>query len=146
MEPQRESESAKFADLMCQCCGRLCRVMNGVLAKTGVNMSQCQAMSVLSNSGTMRMSDLAKQLGVTMSAATNLADRLLEAGIAEREHDPDDRRLVKLRLTEEGTKALERDRANLAEFWTGVFDRVSSEERQAFFDVYEEVLRLAEKT
>ena len=45
---------------------------------------------------------------ITMGAVTNLADRLINAGFASRERGTEDRRVVKVQLTDEGRKVLEK--------------------------------------
>lgn len=51
------------------------------------------------------MGELAARLGVSLSAATGLTDRLVERKLIAREDDPKDRRLVRLRLAEAGKRA-----------------------------------------
>jgi DNA-binding MarR family transcriptional regulator len=51
-----------------------------------------------------RVSDVADHLGVRLSSATNLADRLEAKGLIERVHDAEDRRVVWCRLTPLGQK------------------------------------------
>lgn len=57
--------------------------------------------------GRMRMSDLAAQTGITPSGLTRAVDRLVEAGLVEREACPSDRRGAFARLTPEGRSRTE---------------------------------------
>ncbi|HEY1797578.1 MAG TPA: MarR family transcriptional regulator [Stellaceae bacterium] len=50
--------------------------------------------------------DLAERLCIRHHSAVELADRLVEAGLIERRHDPHDRRRVFLPLTAEGERQL----------------------------------------
>jgi DNA-binding MarR family transcriptional regulator len=50
--------------------------------------------------------DLAERLGIRHHTAVELVDRLVEAGLCVRRHDPDDRRRVLLLLTEPGEARL----------------------------------------
>ena len=50
------------------------------------------------------MRELARSLGISESAATATADRLVRQGLAERHSDPDDRRIVLLGLSKEGSR------------------------------------------
>lgn len=45
------------------------------------------------------MKELADLCGITPATASQLADRLVEAGWAKRENDSDDRRVVRLKLS-----------------------------------------------
>ena len=52
--------------------------------------------------------DLAERANVTRSTMTGLIDTLERAGFVQREHAPDDRRMMFVRLTTRGRKFLER--------------------------------------
>jgi DNA-binding MarR family transcriptional regulator len=54
-----------------------------------------------------RVGELARELNVTISSASGLVDRLVAAGLVEREHGTADRRLVVCRLTGPGRRELE---------------------------------------
>ena len=53
------------------------------------------------------MSDLSTELGISQSAATALADRMMKGNYISRERSEEDRRVVKLVITDEGRKLLE---------------------------------------
>ncbi len=68
--------------------------------------------------GDVTMSQLARRLDISESAATDVADRLVRQGLAERRSDPRDRRVVVLALSEEGRRIIgriERQRRKMAE-------------------------------
>jgi len=48
------------------------------------------------------VSDIADHLGFSDAASSQMVDRLVQRGFIERKEDPDDRRVKKLTLTEEG--------------------------------------------
>ncbi len=52
----------------------------------------------------MTMHELAAALGVPLSTATRMVDSLVEAGYARRLPDPEDRRIVRVALTNSGKK------------------------------------------
>ncbi|MBI3742898.1 MAG: MarR family transcriptional regulator [Chloroflexi bacterium] len=54
-----------------------------------------------------RVSDIASHLGIRLSSATNLADRMETKGLVERVHDVEDRRVVWCKLTLAGQKEAE---------------------------------------
>ncbi len=60
---------------------------------------QRQAVLVLARRGSLSMRELARELMISPSSATELADRLVERGWVEREPDPGDRRAVVVRLS-----------------------------------------------
>jgi DNA-binding MarR family transcriptional regulator len=104
-------------------------VLDGV--EPGVSASGCLALGIIDRhegatrpkgkeevegSGQpMTMSRLGRVLGVTMGAATNIADKLLAAGCIARERGTSDRRVVYVRLTEKGRRVVE----NAESEWEG---------------------------
>ncbi len=68
--------------------------------------------------GDVTMSQLARRLDISESAATDLADRLVRQGLVDRQADLRDRRVVVLALSEEGRRTIgliERQRREMAE-------------------------------
>jgi len=82
-----------------------------------LTMSQLKVVLLLFMTGSVRMSDIASALGVSLATATGVVDRLVERDIVLRESQPEDRRVVLCRLSEKGQKLigglwqLARDRA-----------------------------------
>ena len=74
----------------------------------GVSVTQLRALTLVGAAGAARPGALAGELGVSASAATRLAARLVLAGLVRRETAPADRREVLLRLTPEGAEVLDR--------------------------------------
>ena len=69
-------------------------------------------MKELSEAGPMCVTAVGDRLQVPAPQMTRLVDRLVTAGLVQRETDPDDRRTVNLTLTEKGaTMISERDTA-----------------------------------
>ena len=51
------------------------------------------------------MTDLARAVSLTKAGLTALVDRLEKRGLLERSNDPADRRVIRIRLTNDGEKA-----------------------------------------
>ncbi len=77
------------------------------LLRRGVSMAHLHIMSMLERHGELTMSRLADSLDVSLSNATGLIDRMEERGLVERARVPEDRRVVLVRLTVAGRRALE---------------------------------------
>jgi DNA-binding MarR family transcriptional regulator len=75
--------------------------------RLGISMAQLHILYMLQRSGEMPMSRLAEGLNVSLSNATGLIDRIEERGFVERTRVPEDRRIVKIRVTPEGTRMLD---------------------------------------
>jgi DNA-binding MarR family transcriptional regulator len=66
-----------------------------VAAKSGINVTDLQALNLLSLDGPMTPGQLAQSMGLTTGGAiTAVVDRLEKAGYVLRSRDPDDRRKV----------------------------------------------------
>jgi DNA-binding MarR family transcriptional regulator len=79
----------------------------GRLVKAGVSMTHMHVMWLLQHHGDLTMSRMAEFLDVSDSNATGIVDRMEERGLVERVRVPDDRRVVLVRLTDGGRKAIE---------------------------------------
>ena len=73
-----------------------------------LNMStpQLKALLLISEESSIRMRELARKLGGSFSNATVLVDRLVDRGFVERLMEPQDRRVVLVRATEEGQRLI----------------------------------------
>jgi len=60
--------------------------------------------SVLSRGNSLTMGELSNALAVPLSTATRIIDLLVDRGYVHRLPDPDDRRVVRIALTEEGNE------------------------------------------
>src|SRR6266511_960533 len=81
--------------------------------------------------GDRTMREVAGCLGVAMSTATQLGDRLEVLGLVVRRADPADRRVVRLTLTEAGGAALAELDRQRRERISAAMDRLSAAEQEA---------------
>lgn len=68
---------------------------------------QLKALLLISEEEGIRMRELARKMGGSFSNATVLVDRLVERGFVERLAEPEDRRVVLVRVSEEGRRLIE---------------------------------------
>ena len=78
---------------------------------SGVTVSQFRALANVGAAQPMRLTELASQLGVSPSAATQICDRLVGAGLLERRRGGADQRVAALVVTPPGRAVLDRVRA-----------------------------------
>ncbi len=69
---------------------------------TDVTLPQYRALVVLAARGPQRLAELAQALGVTPSTASRMCERLVRKKLARRQRMANDRRTVRITLTEEG--------------------------------------------
>jgi len=78
-------------------------------AEFNVTLPQFDLLSQLEReSGGLRLSDLSKRMMVTPGNLTGLVDRLVAEGQIAREQMPDDRRVVMVRMTDQGRREFSR--------------------------------------
>lgn len=73
---------------------------------TNLTVAQLRVLLLLQANGQSRMSDIATEMSVTMPTATGIMDKLVNKGLAVRDTDPKDRRLVICRLSEGGRRQI----------------------------------------
>jgi DNA-binding MarR family transcriptional regulator len=110
-----------------------------------ISISQVLVLAELWEKGPRKQTDLAMRLGFTPGAMTNIANKLIEAGLAERISDEKDRRIVYLTITKNGEGLLlEAIEIGQKMHWQ-IFHQLTKEERSALQSVYEKLLSFLEK-
>jgi len=103
-----------------------------------LSLVQLRALTVLREQGGANLGQLAAGMGVTVSTASRLVDRLVAAGLVDREPSPRSRREVSLGVTAQGADLLDRnDDLRLAEL-RSLLDRLPSGRRREVLDAVEE--------
>ncbi len=103
---------------------------------SSVTAHQLRALALLVDGG-LTMRRLASALGVMGATTSVLADRLVAQGLAVREQDPSDRRVVRLVLTDEGRRVASRYQEAQRRAARTLFDRLSDVQVAAWLDVLE---------
>jgi DNA-binding MarR family transcriptional regulator len=75
-------------------------------AQRGWSTSRVLLMLAVDEAGSPRMGDLKDRLGVTGRSITSLVDGLEDEGLLRRRADPDDRRSIRLEITDKGHEHL----------------------------------------
>lgn len=68
----------------------------------GVTMSQCSTILAIGKKGAMTMHALSEWMNLATSTMTRIVDKLVRDGYIERTQDPQDRRVVRVSLTDKG--------------------------------------------
>jgi DNA-binding MarR family transcriptional regulator len=80
------------------------------ISEVGVTMAQAKVLYVVMAADRLRMSELAARLGIGLSSASGIVDRLVELSMLRREDDPNDRRQVVVSATRQAQELIERFR------------------------------------
>ncbi len=109
-----------------------------------LTIPQLRTLMWLYTLGQPRMSDLAIRLGVGMPTVTSLIGKLEEKGLAAREHDTHDRRVVRCLATEQGRGALEQLWQVKQERLDRLIDSLSEAELELVARALEIIIRVAQ--
>lgn len=94
---------------------RLVRLVNMVIKKRGrdilvdfdITPPQFNALVALDDHGVLTMGELCDHLYLACSTATDLIDRMERNGLIERQRDQNDRRVIRLKITERGQNIID---------------------------------------
>ncbi|MBG0787641.1 MAG: MarR family transcriptional regulator [Anaerolineaceae bacterium] len=100
------------------------------IRESDLSFSQVNTMFRLYHRGASSVNQLARHLGVTKAAVSQLLDSLIAAGLIERSENPEDRRMKLIALTEEG-RSLVRRTMKTRNAWLEDFAQNFSEEEKA---------------
>lgn len=115
----------------------------GILEKVeggccGITVAQCHAIVELGRSQHITLNELAELLALDKSTMSRTINNLVDRGLVERELNPEDRRYVSIKLTEEGLAVFQQIEASMEEYYQRVFVSIPTEKR----DVVLESLKL----
>ena len=73
-----------------------------ILKNIDLTLAQLRTLAILAEEGPLVIGQIAQRLGIGLSTGGHLVDRLVQAGLAERAEDSEDRRRTLARLTPAG--------------------------------------------
>jgi DNA-binding MarR family transcriptional regulator len=95
-----------------------------------LTFAQGNCMRVIDRLGAPKMSELSAALALHPSTVTGIVDRLIAQGLVEREVDPDDRRVVRVRTSEAGLRGRDEHQRLLRERLGKLVSGLTDEELQ----------------
>jgi DNA-binding MarR family transcriptional regulator len=88
----------------------------------------------------MKISEISQKLQVTPPTVTQIINTLEREGLVERTFDPEDRRAVKIKLTQKGLEATSHARSVFSETFTGLIDFLGEKESDHLADLLMKVI------
>jgi DNA-binding MarR family transcriptional regulator len=110
----------------------------------GLNRTDLRALEILSRAGPHAASALATATGLSRGAMTTALDRIERAGYIRRTPDPDDRRGVRVELTEEARRWIERIWGPIAEDGARILQTYETDELAIILRFLEQARALQE--
>ncbi len=111
----------------------------------GVSVSQCYALDALWRSGSLTMGELAAELSLEISTMTRIVDHLVEAKLADRREDPNDRRVRRVCITRKGRGQAGRIQGELVAEYEQVLGEIPAEHREAVITAIQQLLSAFEQ-
>ncbi|GAA0935729.1 MarR family transcriptional regulator [Pseudonocardia zijingensis] len=111
--------AAQVADEFSRTAKVLVRRFDERLGEHGVSTPRSRLVAEVARSQPVRITELARAVGISQGTASTLVDALVRDGLLERQASADDRRSVLLRVTEQG--------AALAQDWTTGYELAAEE-------------------
>ena len=136
------AQAAQLQDLMPRLVRRLFGLEPGDPAME-LPVAQLRVCAILSD-GSRTVSCLARELSISASATTQIADRLESAGFVERVAELRDRRVRRLRLTDRGAKMMRARRQRRVRQAAAVLAELSPTRREAALRALRDLLEASD--
>jgi DNA-binding MarR family transcriptional regulator len=110
-----------------------------------ITMSQAKILRLLDGARELRMAELVRRLGTSLSTVSGHVERLVEQGLVERRDDPADRRQVLVAPTPAAAELAERFRELNATQLRRLLDRMTRPERLDVVRAFNHITRAIER-
>ena len=111
------------------------KMQTNELFKGKITLPQFFVLNHLDKHDESKMNELARVMDVTTAAVTGIVDRLVRCGYIERTYDPNDRRVINIRLTQKGSDMVKRIGRQRRAVTQEVFGKISKEERESYLAI-----------
>ncbi len=140
-----ESEKTPIGDMFFRVMRAMMFDEEPIAVLDALPLAQMRLLWTVRHQSEATMKDLSERLNVSQSTVTQLAERLVKRGLAERIADPTDRRVVRLRLSPLG-----RDVCGIAEArgdarHRAIWDRLNTTQRDAVMQGLQTLAEMAER-
>lgn len=101
----------------------------------GSTMLQLEALMYVNENGPVTMKDFSEHLLMSMSSATQLAERLVGNKFLERIFDENDRRVIKLHITKEGKLEITKQKTRMKEMIKTIYKGLSDKDLKEYLRI-----------
>lgn len=115
---------------------KISRFFTRLFSSEKLSFPQIFVLVQLFRDGNLPMSQLAKRLGITRPAVTNLIDHLVKEDYVERIASANDRRVILARLKKKGQSVIERVEAKWIDFLMKTVNKFSRSEQDTIINFY----------
>jgi len=119
---------------------RISSEMHLYFVQANITHSQGLVLNLIKKKGIINIKELASLLSTTSSAATQLVDGLVNKGFLIRKRNPQDRRALKIELTEKAQKQGEILKNKSFETLASIFNILDDEELSKYYEINNKLL------
>jgi DNA-binding MarR family transcriptional regulator len=116
------------------------RQINRELTSEGVSLDQWRILKVISQHGGLAMREIAGMLSFHHPTLTKIVDRMVTDALVYRVPDPDDRRKIRIFLSEKGKAALEQQNERVSQHQGKVEDQYGTDQMLKLREMLESFL------
>ena len=91
-----------------------------------------------------KVSDLARERGVSVPTMTGVIDRMEQAGYLKRTANKNDRRQVLIKLTPKGKNTVDKILQTVRKKWSGFAAALTEPERRSYASILQKLIKVAE--
>ena len=115
------------------------------LYKGKITLPQFLILDFLSQQGESKMTDMAHFMHVSTAAMTGIVDRLVGYGYVVRVYDPEDRRIIKIKLTPGGNELVRKINEQRRRMVIKIFGSISETDRQDYLRILMQIKEILTK-
>ena len=101
---------------------------HGLMQDSGFTFPQLSVISILAKNGKQKVSDISERIGLSDSTVSGILDRLEQKGIIERKRNKDDRRVVKIYLSNGSQEICQEFHRKREEYFAHLLKELSEQE------------------
>jgi DNA-binding MarR family transcriptional regulator len=129
----------KVSEIMPEIMKGFARRHGNELYKDKITFPQFLVLDFLNISGGTKMKDLAHFMYVTTAAMTGVVERLVRDGYVLRTYEPDDRRVIKIKLTPKGSGLVKKMNQQRRHMVLNIFGKISEADRKNYLRILAQI-------
>ncbi|HEX9873090.1 MAG TPA: MarR family transcriptional regulator [Deferrimonas sp.] len=135
----------RMARIYPQLMGRMGRMRTLVHDGMDLTYNQYKTLLTIADREDCSLGDLARELGVAMSSASQMVERLVGQGVVHREQDAGNRRQLAIRLTPAGEALVAELQRGILAGYARILERLGDEEQEVLVQSFENIARILGK-
>lgn len=135
----------RMARIYPQLMGRMGRMRTLVHDGMDLTYNQYKTLLTIADREGCSLGDLARELGVAMSSASQMVERLVGQGVVHREQDAGNRRQLMIRLTVAGEALVAELQSGILDGYARILARLGDDEQELLVQSFENIARILGK-